>query len=423
MNVTLITVGSRGDVQPYVALGLGLKAAGFQVRLATHDVFGDWIRGHGLDFAPVGGNPREMLETAVGRNWLDSGKNPFKLLRYFIDLAKPSLEESFHDSWKACQGSDIIISALLALSVGYHVAEKLNVPHVAALLQPFNRTRAFPAVGVPQWAWAGSVYNWLSHFATEKLLWIPFRGLINEWRQESLGLPPLSLGGPLPIMLAQKQPILYGYSPSLLPKPPDWEKWLHVTGYWFLDESRDWVPPADLADFLVSGTKPLYIGFGSMTDQAPEMLLAMILDALEKTGQRAILLSGWAGLQGANLPETVFPVESVPHDWLFERVTAVIHHGGAGTTAAGLRAGVPSILVPYFADQYFWGRYVTEAGVGPTPVPRNKLTANRLAAAIEQAVTDEEMQQKAAALGEQVYDEEGVETAVKLIAQWIGRKL
>jgi len=210
-------------------------------------------------------------------------------------------------------------------------------------------------------------------------------------------------------------PTLYSYSSSVVPKPPDWGEHIHVTGYWFLDHSSDWQPSADLVNFLEAGPPPVYIGFGSMTNRAPEATAKIVLEALKRSGQRGLIATGWGGLKSADLPDGVFKLESVPHDWLFPRVAAVVHHGGAGTTAAGLRVGVPSVLVPHFGDQPFWARQVVRLGVGPKAIPRKRMTAEKLGAAIATAVTDENIQARAAALGERIRTEDGVEKAIEVV--------
>jgi UDP:flavonoid glycosyltransferase YjiC (YdhE family) len=209
-----------------------------------------------------------------------------------------------------------------------------------------------------------------------------------------------------------------GYSPTIVPAPPDWPEILFVTGYWFLDEGEDWRPPADLAAFLEAKPTPIYIGFGSMPEKDTAHMTQLILDALRLSEQRCVLLSGWAGLGQEQLPDTVYRVESIPHTWLFKRVAAVVHHGGAGTTASGLRAGVPSIVTPYATDQFFWASRVTESGMGPRSVPYHKLTADGLAAMIRQTVTDPEMRMKAAAIGQCIEAEDGVGKAVEVIERY-----
>jgi sterol 3beta-glucosyltransferase len=199
----------------------------------------------------------------------------------------------------------------------------------------------------------------------------------------------------------------------VLPKPPEWGDWIHITGYWFLDHPPEWRPSAGLVDFLRSGPPPVYVGFGSMNNRNPEEVTGLALKALARARQRGLLLTGWGGLSQSDLPDDVFKIETIPHDWLFPQMAAVVHHGGIGTLAAGLRAGVPSIVVPYFSDQPFWGQRVAALGVGPPPIPRQSLTAGHLAAAIQLAVGDPGIRARAAALGEKIRAENGVARAVE----------
>ncbi len=424
MKITILTIGSRGDVQPYIALGCGLQQAGHAVRIGTHAVFRDFITAHGLDFAPVEGNPRAMLETPEGRGWLDSGGNPFQFVSNFVKLTAPRLQQALEDSWRAAQGSDLIIYALFG-NAGFHIAEKLGIPGIMAMLQPITPTAAFQAMGAPdsmavfeRWGFA----NRISHKTTEQVLWLPFRQAVNRWRVQALGLKPLSLAGPFPQLYApDAPPVLYGYSPAVIPRPADWPPNVHVTGYWFLDEPDGWRPPDALAAFLAREPRPIYVGFGSMVDADPEGLLALVLEALARSGQRAVLLGGWSDLDAAVLPETVLAVKDVPHSWLFARVAAVVHHGGSGTTAAGLRAGVPGILVPYFGDQPFWGKQVERLGVGHS-IPRKALTADGLAAAVAEAVHNRSLRERATRLGASIQAEDGVATAVAIVNRFLARE-
>jgi UDP:flavonoid glycosyltransferase YjiC (YdhE family) len=214
--------------------------------------------------------------------------------------------------------------------------------------------------------------------------------------------------------------VLYGYSRHVLPRPDDWDDLNQVTGYWFLPSEAGWTPPADLVDFLSAGEPPVYIGFGSMGNRDPEATTRLTLEALTRSGRRGVLASGWGGMHAQDLPDTVYMLKSAPHSWLFPQMAAVVHHGGAGTTAAGLSAGIPSIIVPFFGDQPFWGGRVAMLGVGTAPIPRRRLTADKLAAAITQATADRAMQQRAAALGQRIRDEDGIGQAVALIGQRMG---
>ncbi|MBN1438070.1 MAG: glycosyltransferase family 1 protein [Anaerolineales bacterium] len=249
-------------------------------------------------------------------------------------------------------------------------------------------------------------------------MWVFFRGFQNAWRKQALGLPPLPAGGPAGI-IRRTAPHVFGYSPSVIPRPADWPSEVHVTGYWFCDPPPGWQPPDGLRAFLDSGAAPVYIGFGSMPDAEVRGTTQLVLEAIRIAGVRGILLRGWSGLGGDALPETVFAVDSIPHSWLFPRMAAVVHHGGAGTTAAGLRAGVPSIITPYAADQFVWAKRVSELQLGPKPVSYHSLTAQKLADAIRQAVDDGAMRDRAADFGRRIEAEPGVEKAVEIISGYL----
>ena len=223
------------------------------------------------------------------------------------------------------------------------------------------------------------------------------------------------MAGPFEHLYEEQTPGLYAFSSLVVPRPKDWPEWIHVTGYWFLQPSQNWEPPDGLMEFLDAGSPPVYIGFGSMTNRKPEEGVEIALEALQESGQRGILLRGWGGMSPDDLPKNVFLLDSIPHTWLFPRMSAVVHHGGAGTTGAGLRSGVPSIVVPHFADQPYWGERVQKLGVGPAPIARWRLTAGSLAKAIRRAVEDTGMRERAAKLGAAIRAETGAQNAVDII--------
>lgn len=413
MRITVLCVGSFGDVLPFVAFGVRLQQAGHRVRVATHPIFQAFISSYGLDFFPVGGNPKEILQAEAGQSLMESGQLITSFVR-FVGMCLPQAETLLADCWRACQQSEAIVYSTMAMA-GYHIAEKLGVPcYAASVNPPMSPTRAYPSVYLPKLPFnLDSNYNWLTHIVVEQAFWQPFRSVINQWRQETLNLPPLPLAGPYMQQHEQKVPFLYGYSPSVFPRPSDWGNWLHITGYWFLDRPTDWQPPAKLVEFIAAGPPPVYIGFGSMTIPDPESLTKLVLKALAQSGQRGILLRGWGGLSNADLPDDVFAVESVPHDWLFPQMAAVVHHGGAGTTAAALRAGIPSVIIPFFLDQFYWGQRVAELGAGTPPIPYKQLSVEKLATAISTTVNNKIIRTNANALGREIQSENGVAQAVK----------
>ncbi len=414
MRIAIIALGSQGDVQPYIALGKGLKAAGYEVRSLTHENFEELVTSHGLVFCPMQGNVQELIETPEMRELAEKGN--------FITLTLRTAKESKQVAirWaqaglEACRGMDLLIAGVGGLYLALAIAEKLKIPLLQAFVFPFTPTKTFPGILFPQSIGRfGGMVNWLSHQALRQIIWQGSRSGDTAARKQVLSLPPSPFFGPHQSPALHRYPTLYGFSPAVLAKPSDWQN-TDVTGYWFLDAAADWTPPADLEDFLHAGSPPVYIGFGSMGNRNPEETADLVLQALDKTGQRAILAAGWSGMRTENLPDNAFLVHSVPHAWLFPQVAAVVHHGGAGTTAAGLRAGVPTVVVPFFGDQGFWGQRVSDLGVGTAPIPRKQLTVEQLAQAIQTAVGDRTMQQQAANLGERIRSEDGVANAVAII--------
>jgi UDP:flavonoid glycosyltransferase YjiC (YdhE family) len=418
MRIIILAIGSRGDVQPFIGLGLALRNAGYEVRLATHAVFEGLVRSVGLDFAPLEGNPQAIVQGAEGQAWLESARNPVAFTRGFRQLMGPAIRQAMHDGLVASEGSDAIVVAGPAFYIGFSIAEKLGVPYIQAYAQPIHPTSEFPSALFPTTIDGGRIFNYVTHIAGGQMFWQIMRPVVNDARQAFLGLPPLSLGGPFVQMMRQRRPVLYGYSPAVLPKPKNWGEWMHVVGYWFLDQPG-WVAPAALVDFLADGPPPISIGFGSMADRDPARMTEIALDALKHSGRRGILLTGWGGLSQSDLPDGVLKLAEAPHDWLFPRMAAVVHHGGAGTTAAALRAGVPGVVVPFFGDQLFWAQRVHKLGVGVGALQRKHLNADQLASALIQATGDREMRARAAVLGERIRAENGAAAAVEVVNRYL----
>ena len=420
MRVTVLALGTRGDVVPYLALGLGLRGAGHEVTVAAYAEFGGEIRGRGLGFRPVAGGMQQVLGGADGVGGVEeAGNNPVRLIRHLHEALAPLMERFFRNCLATCRTSDAIVSSPLGFFGGYDVAELLRVPFLPAYVQPVHPTRGFPGLafpGAPEWMPLVGAYNLLTHHLGTQGFWQLLRRPANGARRDVLGLPPLPLAGPFGRLRERRHPTLYGWSPLVLPKPADWGEEVSVTGYWFLDRPEGWRPPEDLVSFLSSGGPPVYVGFGSMPDREPEKTLGLMLEAIRLSGRRAVLLSGGSKEPPEReLPETVHRVGGVPHDWLFPRMAAAVHHGGAGTTGAALRAGVPCVVVPFLGDQSLWAGRVGALGAGPAPIARKHLTAERLAAAIRAATGNEAMRDRAAEVGEGIRGEDGVARAVGLI--------
>lgn len=294
----------------------------------------------------------------------------------------------------------------------------MDIPCFRVFFFPADPTGEFPAMTAPELP-LGSLYNRFT-FAGGDLLWThATRKLLNDWR-ESMGLSPIyPRSYPYRNLHGKPVPTLYVYSPLIAPKPHDWDENRYLTGYWVYHAATEWKPDKPLVDFINIGSKPIYIGFGSMVGGSFEQVLDIVLESLRVTKQRAVLSAGWGSLQGRRLPEYVYQVGFVPHEWLFQHVSAVVHHGGAGTPAAGLRAGVPSAIVPFGGDQPYWGNRVYQLGAGPKSIPRNELDTKRLTAAISEAVCNQDIIANAKCIGEKLCKKDGVGNAVRIIEQRI----
>ena len=414
MRITVLTIGSRGDVQPLLALAVGLQQTGrHKICFAAPDNFESLAREYGLNFSALGVDTQKLL----GTGGIAPDQNLLLWFSEVLRTMKPLAERIAERTWLACQDAELIIYSLMGFCA-YHAAEKLGVPCIMASPIPgVAPTQAYPNPnGIFPSLPLGGGYNRLTHILSGQLFQLFTGSSINRWRKEKLHLPAIPLGkNPYIHKGGRPQTLLGSYSPIISPKPPDWGDNVHVCGYWFLDPAPDWQPSAQLLAFLEAGAPPVYIGFGSMANRAPQQTAQLVQEALDRSGQRGILAAGWGGLDHVNIPDTIFALDSAPHAWLFPRMAAVVHHGGAGTTAAGFCAGVPSVLVPHLGDQSFWANRVTELGVGPQPLPRRKLTVERLAAAITAATSDQTMRARSAALGERIRAEDGVARAIKII--------
>jgi UDP:flavonoid glycosyltransferase YjiC (YdhE family) len=415
MRITIVTAGTRGDVQPYVALGLGLQAAGHMVSLATHADFEAFVRSHGLDCRPL-----HRFDINQGMQRFERIRARTEARKADLNKVTPGMSELMEavmlECWQACQGSDAILSAHMATFFADSIAQKLGVPHIAAHPYPISATSAFPSVFFPAFpSWLAKVqapYNQLSHAIARKLCWKLIRRPLNLARERVLGLPPIAGQRP--------RAVLYGYSPAVLPKPTDWPASIDVTGYWFLDQPAGWQPPAALVDFLQAGPPPVYIGFGSMAGPRRETLLGMAQEALLRTGVRALIACGEGTAAPELLSENVMAIGALPHDWLFPQVAAVVCHGGAGTTGTALRYGVPVVVVPFIpSDQRFWGRRLSAIGVGVGPITH--VTADQLARALATVTADTAMRARAAALGAQIRAENGVSRAVDMFHHYLAQ--
>lgn len=414
MKIFLSAMGTRGDIQPFIALGRGLLAAGHEVALCTAEGFRPFIEEHGVPYAFMDNEFLAIIQSQMGQNAIEGNLGAWQIYRKIGPIIRRSLD----DEWRAVQEFQPDLMVYHPKMLGsYHIAERLKIPSFLSLAIPFQTpTRAFPNpvfTGVKLGGW----FNRFSYRLID-LAGLMYGGVVNDFRTNVLGMPPRGRLAPSMVKSnGEPVPVLYAYSPSLVPRPVDFPPEVHVTGFWFLERLSDWQPSPGLAAFLAAGPPPIYVGFGSMSGSKNAERGRLVVEALQKAGQRGIIASGWGGLQVKDLPESIFLLDHAPHDWLFERVAAVVHHGGSGTTAAGLRAGKPTLICPFIADQPFWGSVVHGQGAGPQPIPQKKLTVDGLTAAISTMVTDVAMQRRAAQLGEQIRAEDGVRCAVAVIEQ------
>lgn len=418
-HLAIIASGSRGDVQPYIALGTGLKAIGHEVMILSNENFEALVTESGLKFASTGPDVQQVLQSDEWRGKAEN-RNFLKILADGQEYMKDIASTQAKLLPQLIKGHDLVIGGIAALTGGLTVADMLRIPFIQAYVFPFTPTMEFSSPLVPGLP-LGRLLNRPSFHITHQMFWQIFKQNDNITRRV-LGLTKGSFWGPFRMLSSRDAPVIYGYSGHVLPRPNDWQSNYHVTGYWYLDEPDEWVPPLDLVQFLEAGAPPVYIGFGSMTNSAPEKTSEIIIESLARSGQRGILATGWGGLNASDLPDTVHLISSIPHSWLFPRMATVVHHGGAGTTAAGLRAGVPSILIPHGGDQAFWAKRLADLGVAPPAIPKKRLNAKTLANAIRITIENSTMREQAQYLGQKVKDEAGISNASHIIHQYLEKQ-
>jgi UDP:flavonoid glycosyltransferase YjiC (YdhE family) len=425
LAIVVMVIGSRGDIQPFIPIARRL-AQRHRVRVATHREFRPMVERAGLEFYPLAGDPHELMEYMVKTG---GSIVPTRLDQLWEDVPKKRamIAEILASTWRACTepdperpgapafGADLIVAN--PPSYGHiHCAEALHVPLHMIFTMPWSATSAFPhPFARIDPGRHRPVENFFSYGVMDLIVWAGIADLVDEFRTKTLRLPPLTLADGASLLDDHEVPFTYLWPESLVPKPPDWGPHIDLANFIHDEQAHTYAPPQDLLEFLAAGEAPVYVGFGSVVADEPEALTRTIFAALEKAGARGIVSKGWAHL-GGTPPPNVYVIGDCPHDWLFPRCRAVCHHGGAGTTAAGLRAGLPTVVVPFFGDQFFWGRVVANAGAGPEPIPIQRLTMENLAAAFE-VCRGPHVNERARALGAQLRATDGVELAVQSIAR------
>ena len=400
MRVSILTVGTRGDVQPLVAFGIGLQGAGHAVRICTHPEFRELVTGQGLDFAPIAaGALSRGRETEEGRRWAERQSRWMPTWVGLIRDARSVAHQRMRDAEAGTHDAEVIVATNLAQILGWQLAHERGVPLVRALLN------------APSY-WMSRRTNRPAAAAVRQGAWLAARPWLNRVRREALGLGPLPLAEPVGRLDRERQLVLYPFSPSVFPKPTGWGDWTKVTGYWFLDTPVDPGPPDDLRAFVDEGPPPVYMGFATQLDPDPVATTRVLVDSLRAAGRRGVLLRRREALDGVKLGDDVYALERVPHDWLFPRCAAVVHHAAAGTTAAVLKSGVPSVAVPHNADQFTWARRLAELRVSPPPIGRKAFSREQLEPALIGATTSDVLRESAQALAVRIREEDGVAAAV-----------
>lgn len=416
-HFVLLTIGSRGDVQPYIALGKGLIEEGHKVIIATHAEFEPWITKHGIGFKEIAGDPTELMSLMVTH-----GSMSLAFIKEASLKFKGWINELLQTAWFACQGADILIESPSSMA-GIHIAEALGIPYMRAFTMPWTRTRAYSHAFIQPDQKKGGSYNYLTHVMFETIFWKGISSQVNKWRVEMLNIPKTNL-----YKLQQfKVPFLYNVSQEVLPPAVDFPDWVKVTGYWFLDEgaAKNYEPPTELIKFIEraneDGKKIVYIGFGSIVVDDAKSLTKAVIESVLEADVRCILNKGWSDRLSekhnqknveVELPPEIYNSGAIPHDWLFPRIDAAVHHGGSGTTGATLRSGLPTIIKPFFGDQFFYSTRIEEIGAG---IALRKLNAKSLTKALKTATSDMKMIEKAKQISEQIRNEQGVLSAIESI--------
>ncbi|MFH8796545.1 glycosyltransferase [Streptomyces sp. NPDC017941] len=404
-----MTAGSRGDVAPFTGLGAGLVAAGHEVTLVTHGRFAELTAGSGVRFHALPVDPRAELHSRRGQGLHRSRTGPGKLLRVMA-MAKDAAAELAPGLLDAAGDSDALVLSGAVAPLGCTIAEGLGLPSVGVNLQPFYPTGAFP----PPMAGTRSLGPTGNRLAGHGVLTVVERIFHDTARdlRKQLGLQPRTLAASRRAHEDRRWPVLHGFSPHVVPRPHDWRPGLDVVGYWWPHDTGRL--PADLEDFLAAGPPPVYVGLGSATVPDPDRLCGQVVGALRAAGLRGVIQRGWAGLSASG--DDVLTIGDVPHRLLFPRTAAVVHHAGAGTTAAGLRAGVPAVPVPIQFDEMFWAARLTALGTAPCALPLRRLTTARLTAALVRATEDPSYRARARALANRISTEDAVAPVASALA-------
>lgn len=406
MRITMICIGSTGDVRPYIVLGRELKARGHEIAICAFSDFEPAILKEGFQYKPISGDVKNLMANVM------NGSTGVGFLKQVRDSLKDCIDPFLSDLEAAVDGSDAIIGTFFG-QVFQSLAEVRRIPFIQTHYFPMDKNALAPISSAPGQR-AGKAWKLASYEIGYFIVSVMEKYYLADWRAQR-GMSPRKLeGAPSYELNGHTIPVLYAMSPLVMPRPSIWGENIHMTGYWLDHQISDFTPSAELTAFLQKGEKPVYIGFGSMLSGDMDETLSIVLEAVKQSGVRAVIASGWGGVK---IPESenVMAADFVPHDWLFRHVSAVVHHGGAGTTAAGIQAGCPTLVVPFGGDQPFWAERVRALGIGPKAIPREKLTVSKLSKALVELTTTKKYRVAARELGERLRLENGACIAANII--------
>lgn len=415
MLITMLSVGSRGDVQPFLALGVALRKRGHRIRIAAPEGLDGMVEACGLEFATVRGDIASIAASEVAKDAVNAD-NP---LKFVTSLRKPELMSLMvrmqEDLYSACEGSDAIVWHPGA-AIGFFAARERRIPSIMASPFPMTPTRAYPSLLFYDRLRLPGPWNRLSHWLFERAFWMVVRGPLEAFWRSRFGAVPKPFSCPFPLQRTRLLPTITSCSPHVFSRAPDLPANAHADGYWFLELESGYQPPAELSRWLEEGPPPVYVGFGSIGERSKAAeTTTLVMDAVKKAGMRGLLATGWSGMEAREVSDSdLYFIDAAPHEWLFPRMSVVVHHGGAGTTAAGLKAGIPTVVIPFGNDQFAWGRRVWELGVGARPIPRKRLTSERLAEALLEC-QQAGVRERAQALGARIREEKGAEKAADVV--------
>lgn len=413
--ITIICAGSRGDFQPYVALAQRLKILGEEVRISGFSQFENFVRGYGIDYVPIEVDYDELGVDPKMLKQAGSADNPLKMILTFNKMKKYGAQIA-KQTYDSLEGSELIVYHPGCV-IGYFAAQEMNIPSVLATPFPMNKTEEYLSVVTYGKARPTKINKKISYKMIQGMLWLASSNTVKQHWKERFGRVPKNFKSPYE-KISKDHIAMVSCSNFVFPRPKDWDKNIYQSGYWFVEENKEYKPSKELEAFINNGEKPVYIGFGSVFDSdEKDKIVRIIIDALKKCGKRGII-SGMGKVD--NLPDNIISVDGIPHTWLFEKVSLVCHHGGAGTTAAGFRAGVPSVIIPFSNDQFAWAHRAFDLGVGAKPIYKKDLTADKLAEGINYAL-NKDIIERAEILSKNIALEDGALDCAKKIVDILNR--